>query len=329
MAEREHVIVTGGSGLLGASIVRLLVEEEGVRPVVMDLNPDPTRLDAVRDRIEYIEGDVSDADLLNATFARFRPTKVFHIAAVLGDTCESNPVLATRVNVVGFVNLLEAARSNGVEQVLFSSSGTTYGEGLAAGEMLTDTTLQRPASFYGITKVFAESAGRFYRRKYGLDYRGIHYPAIVGPGLRESGVVTYASAMIEMPARGEPYTMPVGPEIRLSIVYVEDGARALIMLGKAPRERIETVNYFINGVRNPLPTSGEMVEMVKRKIPGARIDWDVNEEWDRLLQSASHPVDDSSSVAEWGWKPRYDTWEKIVDAYLDTLRRERARGAAE
>ncbi len=322
MAEFEHVIVTGGSGLLGASIVRLLVEEEQVRPVVMDLNPNPTRLDDIRDHIEYIEGDISDSERLNSTFARFRPTKIFHIAALLGDTCENSPVLATKVNVSGFINLLEAAKANGVEQVLFSSSGTTYGEDIAPGEMLTDTTLQRPASFYGITKVFAESAGRFYRRKYGLDYRGIHYPAIVGPGLRETGVVTYASAMIEIPAGGKPYTMPVGREIRLSLVHVEDGARALIMLGKAPKENIKTVNYFINGVQNPLPTSGEMVEMVKQKIPGARIDWDVNEDWDRLLKSASHPVDDSSSVAEWGWKPKYDSWDKIIDAYLAALGRE-------
>jgi len=322
MTEQEHVIVTGGSGLLGASIVRLLIKEEKVHPVVMDLNPKPTRLDDVRDHIEYIEGDVSDEKLLNSTFARFKPKKVFHIAALLGDTCENNPALATKVNAAGFINLLEAARVNGVEQVLFSSSGTTYGEDLAPGEMLTDTTLQRPASFYGITKVFAENAGKFYRRKYGLDYRGIHYPAIVGPGLRASGIVTYASAMIEKPAKGETYTMPIGGEIRLTIVYVEDGARALIMLGKAPKENIKTVNYFINGVQNPLPTSGEMVEIVKQKIPDARIEWDINEEWDRLLQSASHPVDDSSSIAEWGWKPRYDSWEKVIDAYLAAMGRE-------
>jgi nucleoside-diphosphate-sugar epimerase len=319
MTEHEHVIVTGGSGLLGASIVRILIEEECLKPVVMDLNPNPTRLDDVRDWIEYVEGDVSDPGLLNSTFAKFKPTKVFHIAAVLGDTCENNPVLATNVNVTGFINLLEAAKSNGVEQVLFSSSGTTYGEDIAPGEMLTDRTLQRPASFYGITKVFSESAGRFYRRKYGLDYRGIHYPAIVGPGLRASGIVTYASAMIEMPANGEPYTMPVGEDISLSIVYVEDGARALIMLGKAAKERIKTVNYFINGVRNPLPTSGEMVEMVRRKIPGAQIEYQVNEEWDTLLKSASHPVDDGSSIAEWDWKPLYDSWDKIIDAYIAAL----------
>jgi nucleoside-diphosphate-sugar epimerase len=192
---------------------------------------------------------------------------------------------------------------------------------LEPGVMLDDKTLQRPASFYGINKVFNESAGRWYRMKHGLDYRGIHYPAIGGPGLRAEGVVTYVSAMIELPAKGEPYAIPVGEDIQLSLVYVEDAARALIQLGKAPKENIKTVNYFINGVQNPLPTTAEMAEMVRKKIPGAKITFDVNPDWEKLLKSASHPVDDSSAVKEWGWQPRYNTFDKFIDAYLRDLKK--------
>jgi nucleoside-diphosphate-sugar epimerase len=162
---------------------------------------------------------------------------------------------------------MEAARKHGVRQVLFSSSGTTYGEDLESGVTLTDKTLQRPASFYGITKVFAKSMGKYYRKKYDFDFRGIHYAAIVGPGLRTTGIVTYASAIIKMPAKGKSYTIPIGEDILLSLVYVEDGARALIKLGEAPKENIKTINYFINGVQNPLPSSGEMV---RKKISGAQ-----------------------------------------------------------
>jgi len=321
MSEMTNVIVTGGSGLLGTAVVHEILKEGNARPIIMDLNPDPERLESVMGQIEYIQGDASDPDLLNSTFARFKPTKVFHLVTIPGNVCENEPVLAVKVNVAGFVNLMEAALGNGKPQILYSSSGTTYGEDIEPGVMLDDKTLQRPASFYGINKVFNESAGRWYRKKHGLDYRGIHFPAIVGPGLRAAGMVTYASAMIEVPAKGESYTMPVGRDIRLSVVHVEDGARALILLGKAPFENIITVNYFINGVRNPLPTSGEMVEMVKQKIPGARINYDVNEDWDLLLKSASHPVDDSSAVEEWNWKPKYDSWEKVIDAYLAELKR--------
>ena len=316
----ENVIVTGGSGLLGATLVHELLKDGKYRPVVMDIVDDPKRLNDIKDKVEYVQGDISNPELLNETFAKYKPVKIFHLAALLGDICEKDPMNAVKVNVNGFMHLMEAARNNGVQQVLFSSSGTTYGEDLEPGEMLTDKTLQRPASFYGINKVFAESVGRWYRKKYDFDCRAIHYPAIVGPGLRAAGIVTYASAMIEMPAKGEPYVIPIGKDIRLSLVYVEDGARALIQLGEAPKENIKTINYFINGVQNPLPSSGEMAEMVKAKIPDADITFDVNEDWDRLLKSASHPVDDSSSIAEWNWKPKYDTWDKVIDAYLKALK---------
>ncbi len=316
----KNVIITGGSGLLGATVVHELVKDGKYKPVVMDIVDDPKRLQDIIDKVEYVKGDISDPVLLNDTFAKYQPVKIFHLAVFPGDLCEQDHVTAVKINVNGFIYLMEAARKNGVQQVLFSSSGTTYGEGLEPGEMLTDKTLQRPASFYGITKVFAESVGRWYRRKYGFDFRGIHYPAIVGPGLRAAGMVTYASAMIEMPARGKPYTIPIGKDIRLSIVYVEDGARALIQLGEAPIENIKTINYFINGVQNPLPSAGEMAEMVKKHIPHADISFDVNEDWDRLLKSASHPVDDSSAVAEWNWAPKYNTWDKVIDKYLEDLK---------
>jgi len=55
------------------------------------------------------------------------------------------------------------------------------------------------------------------------------------------------------------------------------------------------------------------------KIPDAQITFDVNPEWDSLLKSASHMVDDSSSIREWGWKPKYDTWDKVIKAYLSAL----------
>jgi len=319
MSEKEKVVVTGGSGLLGSMIVRMLIKEENVTPIVMDINPDTTRLDDIKDKIEYVLGDISDAGHLNATFAQFNPRKIIHLAVLPGDLCEKNPVQAVKVNVSGFMNLMNAARVHKVEQFLFSSSATTYGEDLEPGAMLTDKILQRPASMYGITKLFSESVGRWFRKKYDFDYRGIHYPAIIGPGLRAAGIVTFASAMIELPAKGKSYTIPVSNDIRLSLVYVEDAARALIDLGKAPKEKIKTINYFINGVKNPLPNVGEMVKIVKAHIPGAQVNFEINQEWNNLLKSASHPVDDSSSVAEWNWTPRYDSWDKVIDAYLRDL----------
>jgi nucleoside-diphosphate-sugar epimerase len=79
--------------------------------------------------------------------------------------------------------------------------------------------------------------------------------------------------------------------------------------------------YFINGVKEPVPDAGEMVEMVNNKIETAQITFDVNEEWDKLLKSASHMIDDSLSIKEWNWSPKYDTYDKIIDAYIRDLKK--------
>jgi len=223
-----------------------------------------------------------------------------------------------RINVDGFMNLLEIARQHNVSQVLFSSSLGTYGLDLRDDETLTEATLQRSFSFYGITKLFAEGAGRFYERKYGLDYRGIRYPAIVGPGVRAGGIVTYVSAMIEETAKGSPYTVRVGPDTRVPIVHVEDGARAMMMLSRAPVENIKKLTYLINGIR-PTPSVSEMAEVVRQRILGATIEFDPNPDWDTIMKLSARPVDDTVARNEWSWRLQYDTYEKILDSYLAAI----------
>jgi len=317
----ENVVVTGGSGLLGATVVAELIKDGQFKPIVLDIVDEPNRLSGVLDKIEYIQGNIADVEHLEQIFSAYKPVKIFHIAAVLGDTCENNRELAMDVNVNAHLALLEMAVKYNVQQFLFSSSITTFGEDVENGETLTLETVQHPASFYGVTKIFDELAGRYYKKRYGLDFRSIRYPGIVGPGLRATGISTYISAIIEVPANGEPYTVRVGRDVRVPLLYVEDAGRSIIQLGEADVKNIKSVVYFVNGVREPVPDAGEMVEMVKRHIPGAKIEFDVNEEWDKLLKSASHMVDDSQSVEEWNWTPKYDTYDKIIDQYLMDMKK--------
>lgn len=317
----ENVVVTGGSGLLGATVVAELIKDGQFKPIVLDIVDEPNRLSGVLDKIEYIQGNIADVEHLEQIFSAYKPVKIFHIAAVLGDTCENNRELAMDVNVNAHLALLEMAVKYNVQQFLFSSSITTFGEDVESGETLTLETVQHPASFYGVTKIFDELAGRYYKKRYGLDFRSIRYPGIVGPGLRATGISTYISAIIEVPANGEPYTVRVGRDVRVPLLYVEDAGRSIIQLGEADVKNIKSVVYFVNGVREPVPDAGEMVEMVKRHIPGAKIEFDVNEEWDKLLKSASHMVDDSQSVEEWNWTPKYDTYDKIIDQYLIDMKK--------
>jgi len=310
-------LITGGAGMLGSELVRQLLETGGGRPVVMDIADTPDRLADVAGHIDYVQGNVGDADALANAIEVHKPDRIYHLGAMLGVTCEENPVLATEINALGSVHLLEVAKANAVSQVIFASSITTFGEDIK-GPTITDTTLQRPTTVYGITKLFAEHMGRLFRARYGLDFRAIRFPSITGVGLRPGGIINYTSSIIEESIKGNPSTVIVTPETPSAMVYVKDAARALQELAAAPCADIKSVCYLVDGP-HPMPTAQEMADMVRAHIPGARIDFDPNETWKPLIDQLSLPIDDSAARSEWGWKPTYN-YERTIQEFIRMLR---------
>jgi len=318
----QKVLITGGTGLLGSNVVFELLKRGQYIPVVVGRQEEPKRLKDVMDKIEYFRGDVADAEVLEDVISKTKPVKIYHFAAFLGDYCENDPIEATRVNINGVQNLFELALKYDVKQVVFSSSLGVFGYDLKDDEVFTDTTLQRPFSYYGVTKLYAENAGRFYKRKYGLDFRSVRYPAIVGPGVRAGGIVTYTSAIIEKSFNNEPYTIELDEDTTVAIIHVEDAAKAAIDLSEAPLENIKMTNYLVNGLTST-PKASELVEMVKAKIPQANIDFKPNPNWTVIIKLSGREVDDSCARSEWNWSPKYDSYDKIIDAYLEVLEKEK------
>jgi threonine 3-dehydrogenase len=230
---------------------------------------------------------------------------------------DADPAASFRANAMGTFHVLEAAKLFEVPQVLFSSTLATSGLDVRA-DMVDDYTLQRPQLFYGTTKVFCEHMGLFYRRKYGLDFRGLRYPAIVGPGVKTPGVVQYTSWVIEESAKGNPFTITVSPGTRCPVMYYKDAALAMVQLAQAPRENIRMVNYVIAGA-TPIATAQELVDIVKQKVPTAQIDFKPNMELQPILDKLLLPIDDRVAREEWGWKPSYDQ-QRIVDDFLEELK---------
>jgi threonine 3-dehydrogenase len=309
--------VTGGTGFIGAQVVRLLLVRGESQPLIFDLNPAMNRLDGIAERVEVVRGDLGNFSHVLDTVKRSRPQVIYHLGGMLSVPSEADPPAALRANALGTFHVLEAARLFGVAQVVFSSTIGTYGLGIE-GDTLTDTTIQRPVLFYGVTKVFGEHCGLFYRRKYRLDFRALRYPTIVGPGVRTPGVAQYASWVIEESARGNPFTVWVPPETRLPVMYFKDAARAIVELADAPRGQIKTVSYLVAGA-TPNASAGELADIIRAKIPGAQIDFRPDPELAAFVGRASRPVDDSNARREWGWDPEYDQ-ERTVDDFLEELR---------
>ncbi len=177
---------------------------------------------------------------------------------------------------------------------------------------MDDLTLQRPLVMYGACKLFGEHLGLFYKRNYGLDFRGVRFPALVGPGVRTRGAVQYTAWMIEESVRGKPFTVWVEPRTRAPVLYFKDAARSLVELARAPAEDIGMVNYLLAGV-TPVPSAGELADLTRAQVPGARIAFAPDGNLQALLDKVLLPIDERCAREEWGWAPRYDLEAMVAD----------------
>ncbi len=311
------ILVTGGTGFIGAEVVRLLLDKGEKDIVAFDINPSVKLLGDTADKVEVVRGDIGNFSHVLNVVKKCKPKAIYHLGGMLSVPSDADPAGSFHANAQGTFNVLEAAKLFEVPQVVFSSTLATYGLDIPAEEV-NDYTLQRPQLFYGCTKVFCEHMGLFYKRKYGLDFRGIRYPSIVGPGVKTPGVVQYTSWVIEESAKGRAFTVYVSPETRCPVMYFKDSALAIVKLAEAPVENIKMVNYLVAGVK-PIATAQELVNIVRAKVPGAQIDFKPDPELQPILNKLLLPIDDSLARKEWGWEAEYDQ-ERIVDDFLEELR---------
>jgi threonine 3-dehydrogenase len=310
-------LITGGTGNIGAELAHILVHR-GEDVVLFDRTIKHHRINTIEKRVRAVQGDLSDWSEVMNVVKNYKISAIYHIGAMLSYACEQNPWSAFQSNVIGTYNVLEAARLFNVEQVMFASSGATFS--LELGSETSDTTIQRPTTIYGVTKLNGEGLGRYYRTKFGLDFRSIRYPAVTGPGVNNPA--HWHSAMIESAILGKPYECPVTEDSTLStILFVKDAGRAADMVLQAPREKIKMINYNIAGV--PVKISAKVLEGEIRKcIPGAAITYKPDPKVMEIqkLHSSIENFDDHYARAEWDWKPEFETVEGVVSAFIHKMK---------
>jgi nucleoside-diphosphate-sugar epimerase len=312
------ILITGGSGLIGASLTRMMIEL-GEHPAVFDIAPIHPILGEFGSGFNYFQGSVDNLpELLNIIKTESIDT-IFHLGGMLSIPSERKPWASFQANVVGTFNVLEAARLEKVDKVIYSSTIATYSKDIQSS-IIDDFTLQRPTTMYGATKVFGELLGRVYARKFGIDFRGVRFPSVVGPGAKTAHMSIYHAWTIEEPLKGNPYEIYVEPETRVPAIYFKDAIRALWLLSKAEREQIKTMVYIIAGVTPPY-SAMELAEIVRSKIPGARLTFNPDPNTMELLKEiGSLRFDEERARSEWDWNPSYSL-SQMVDDFIGEFNR--------
>jgi threonine 3-dehydrogenase len=202
---------------------------------------------------------------------------------------------------------------------VFASSIATYN--LDTTPMITDDTLQRPTTMYGIGKLYCEHLGMFYRSRFGLDFRSVRYPSVIGPGVKTPGVAQYNPWMIEHAALGKPYECFVTEETKSPVMYFKDAAICMDLLYQAPKEKIKTVNYNVAGV-TPVQTAKELEKIIQKFISDFKVTYKPDPKVMEFYQNFHVEVyDDSRARKEWGWNPRYPNFEMVVRDFIEEVRR--------
>ncbi|MFH0810679.1 MAG: NAD-dependent epimerase/dehydratase family protein [Pseudomonadota bacterium] len=221
-----RIMVTGAAGFIGSHVAEAYLAA-GHQVLVID-NLTSGRRANIPARAGFEEMDIRDRRLGDVC-RRFQPQVVCHHAAQI-DVRKSvtDPMFDAEVNVVGTLNLLEAARAAGAERFIFASSGgAIYGE--QEDVPATETHALSPISPYGVSKLAAEKYLYYYRAVHGLSYVALRYANVYGPRqdpFGEAGVVAiFASKLL---GNERPIINGDGLQTR-DYVYVADVARANLL----------------------------------------------------------------------------------------------------
>ncbi len=303
------IVVTGGAGFVGLNVVEQLVAR-GDAVLVFDVA-------APRLGVPSELGDVADAGGVERFFARHRPHTVIHLAAITADAERDSrePRRIAEVNLIGTLNVLEAARRHGVRRLVHASTGALYGAaGIGAPEPL-DEERDRPLpeTLYGITKYAAERACMRLAALWQLDVRIGRLAMAYGRWEHATDARQVLSAPTQIARLAYAGREAVFPELGpTDYIYAPDVARALIALADAPSPR-HRLYHLGTGVAWALP---QWCEHLAKHFP--KFHWRVARRADECNVRSLATVmrtrfSNRRLVEDLGWQPRYDVASSAAD----------------
>lgn len=262
-------LVTGGSGCIGAYVIRDLLAR-GDTAVNFDADIGDQVLRQVLSpgalqRVISVRGDIADAVQVMRVLKQHNVERIVHLAALQIPASQADPPSAVRINVGGLVNVLEAARVLDIDSVLWASSVAVFGPPARyPGGKAANDAPHYPVSVYGACKSLGEHLLQTYARDFGVNAAGLRFTAVYGVG-RERGKSAFTTEMIRKVAAGEPYDVPYADDT-LDWQYVEDVSRLVldVMDAKGLATRVFNTQGDIRPVR-------EAIEYLRRLDPGAKL----------------------------------------------------------
>jgi nucleoside-diphosphate-sugar epimerase len=296
MKMAETYFITGAQGCIGSWIVKALVER-GDQAVVFDRSDDSRRLAAIMEdlaNVSFITGDITDGGAVLSALEQSGAQRVIHLAGLQVPTCKSDPISGALVNVVGTLNIFEAARKLSVKQIVYASSAAVYG-----------LNYDEPTTHYGVFKRTNEGNARIYFLDHGINSTGLRPLTVYGVN-RDTGLTSDPTKAMKAAVVGRPFHIRFGGATDFQ--YVADTAAAFISCADNAPEgahvfnlhgetvTVERIASFINSQVNngdlitfgcpPIPIAAAMDDTAIRRVlnglPSTPLEAGVHETMERF-----------------------------------------------
>ncbi len=221
------VLVTGGLGFIGSK-VSLQLAKRGVSTIVTDININKNKnklekslkkLNINENLISYKQLDITDFDNLEKIFKSNKISAVINLAYGIGKVCEENPLLASKINIVGTTSVFELIVKYNIKRLVFTSSETVYGAnqsyfGNRAVKENDYSGIDNQYFTYGVMKLLNEFMAEKYIKKHGCSIAYTRPSVVFGYG-RQNTAINWAEDFAVKPALGEAVYLPFSKDNKI------------------------------------------------------------------------------------------------------------------
>jgi UDP-glucose 4-epimerase len=220
-----RVLVTGGAGFIGSHVCDAFLSQGAEVSVIDDLSRG--RVGRLSEGVDLYKESVLNAAKLCELVTELNPDLICHLAAQVDVRLSvSSPDNDAQVNIVGTVNLLEAARAADARVIFCSTGGALYGEDAPIPS--PEDTPVAPGSPYGVAKYCAEQYVGLYNRLYGTEHAVLRFANVYGPGQGSSGEAGVISVFCGQGLRGEPLLVYGNGKQTRDYVFIDDVVAAFL-----------------------------------------------------------------------------------------------------